>query len=113
MKCPRCNEPCERPTVDVGVGEVAVGPWACDACYWVEGATAEEQAYLVVEDHAFEECKESAYHCTLTLLHPPHTGAYCHRMIPGTLRPEVEMPCGKPRCAHAPAPTLPLIESKE
>jgi hypothetical protein len=46
MKCPRCSEECERPTVDVGVGEVAVGPWGCDNCYWVEGASAEEQAIL-------------------------------------------------------------------
>lgn len=46
MKCPRCQSECERPTVDCGVGEIAVGPWACDACYWVEGITSEEQATL-------------------------------------------------------------------
>ncbi len=46
MKCPRCSEECEQPTVDVGVGEVPVGPWACENCHWVEGVTAEEQARM-------------------------------------------------------------------
>jgi hypothetical protein len=37
VKCPRCGEECEQATVDVGVGEVPVGPWGCENCHWVEG----------------------------------------------------------------------------
>ena len=43
MKCPRCSEECERPTVDIGVGEMPCGPWGCENCYWVEGVSEEEQ----------------------------------------------------------------------
>ena len=46
MKCPRCNEECDYPTVDIGVGEIQCGAASCDNCYWVEGVTAEEQAEL-------------------------------------------------------------------
>jgi hypothetical protein len=36
MLCPRCGEPCEQDTVDIGVGEQPVGPWGCPNCHWVE-----------------------------------------------------------------------------
>ena len=35
MKCPKCNEPCDRDSVDVGVG-VIHGPYGCCACGWSE-----------------------------------------------------------------------------
>jgi hypothetical protein len=46
MKCPRCGEECERPMVDVGVGEIPCGPWGCENCHWVEDISPEEQALL-------------------------------------------------------------------
>lgn len=35
MKCPRCNEDCDRDSVDVGVG-VIHGPYGCASCGWSE-----------------------------------------------------------------------------
>lgn len=46
MKCPRCGDLCLQPTVDIGIGDVPIGPWSCDSCHWVEGIPAEEQAEL-------------------------------------------------------------------
>lgn len=34
MDCPKCNEPCDRDSVDVGVG-IIYGPYGC-ACGWSE-----------------------------------------------------------------------------
>ena len=42
MKCPRCSEECEQATVDIGVGEISVGPWGCENCHWVLGVPEEE-----------------------------------------------------------------------
>lgn len=36
MICPKCGCECTRDTVDVGVGEVPVGPWGCENCGWYE-----------------------------------------------------------------------------
>ena len=46
MKCPRCDSECEQPTVDIGVGEMPVGPMACEMCHWVENISEEEQRQL-------------------------------------------------------------------
>lgn len=35
MNCPKCNTPCDRDEVDVGVG-VVTGPWGCSNCHWSE-----------------------------------------------------------------------------
>lgn len=35
MNCPECNEPCDRDSVDVGVGIISI-PWFCTACAWDE-----------------------------------------------------------------------------
>lgn len=35
MNCPKCNEPCDRDSADVGVG-VIYGPYGCCACGWSE-----------------------------------------------------------------------------
>lgn len=35
MKCPKCNDDCERDSVDVGVG-VIHGPYGCPSCGWSE-----------------------------------------------------------------------------
>lgn len=37
-ECPECGDPtrCEAPTVDNGVGLERCGPYACEACGWVE-----------------------------------------------------------------------------
>jgi len=35
MKCPKCNEDCDREEVDVGVG-IIYGPWGCPNCGWSE-----------------------------------------------------------------------------
>jgi hypothetical protein len=43
MKCPRCGEEMEQPTVDVGIGEIPCGPWSCDVCHWVDGLSDAEQ----------------------------------------------------------------------
>ena len=37
MRCPRCTEEMDRPTVDVGVWKIPCGPWACDNCHWIDG----------------------------------------------------------------------------
>lgn len=31
--CPHCGEPCDRHSVDVGVGVIR-GPWGCGNCGW-------------------------------------------------------------------------------
>jgi hypothetical protein len=36
INCPYCDEPCEAPTVDVGVGEIQCGPYGCDLCESVQ-----------------------------------------------------------------------------
>ena len=36
MKCPKCDAPCERDGVDIGVG-TQYGPWYCTECDWLEG----------------------------------------------------------------------------
>lgn len=37
MICPVCgNHELERDEVDVGVGDLPVGPWGCPVCHWVE-----------------------------------------------------------------------------
>jgi len=36
MKCPNCEEDCERLEVDVGPGVIPAGPWECPACGWSE-----------------------------------------------------------------------------
>lgn len=36
MNCPKCDHPCERDMVDVGVGEIPCGPWGCPNCFWCE-----------------------------------------------------------------------------
>lgn len=33
QNCPHCGEPCDRESVDVGVG-VIFGPWGCSGCGW-------------------------------------------------------------------------------
>lgn len=33
MNCPKCETPCDRDEVDVGVG-VICGPWRCNGCGW-------------------------------------------------------------------------------
>ena len=35
MKCPKCNDDCERDSVDVGVG-IIHGPFGCPGCGWSE-----------------------------------------------------------------------------
>lgn len=35
MNCPKCNEICERDSVDIGVG-VIHGPYGCPRCAWSE-----------------------------------------------------------------------------
>jgi hypothetical protein len=35
VNCPKCNEPCDRDSVDVGVG-VIHGPYGCANCGWSE-----------------------------------------------------------------------------
>jgi hypothetical protein len=35
MKCPKCNEDCERDSVDIGVG-IIHGPYGCAMCGWSE-----------------------------------------------------------------------------
>ena len=35
MKCPKCNEECERDSVDIGVG-IIHGPYGCPCCGWSE-----------------------------------------------------------------------------
>jgi hypothetical protein len=35
MDCPKCDGPCFRDDVDVGVG-VIYGPWGCSCCGWSE-----------------------------------------------------------------------------
>ncbi len=35
MKCPKCNEECDRDEVNVGVG-IIYGPWYCLNCFWHE-----------------------------------------------------------------------------
>lgn len=44
MRCPRCGAKCERDMVDIGVGEMAAGPFGCPDCYWVEGDPASPQS---------------------------------------------------------------------
>ena len=36
MKCPNCDEDCDRLEVDVGPGVIPAGPWECSACGWAE-----------------------------------------------------------------------------
>lgn len=33
--CPHCGSPCDRESVDVGIG-VMHGPWGCGSCGWSE-----------------------------------------------------------------------------
>lgn len=33
--CPKCDDPCDRDSVDVGVG-IIHGPWGCSQCGWSE-----------------------------------------------------------------------------
>lgn len=35
QNCPYCEEPCDRESVDVGIG-VIHGPWGCGNCGWSE-----------------------------------------------------------------------------
>jgi len=37
MHCPKCSNPCNRDSVDVGVG-VIHGPYGCSRCGWSEDA---------------------------------------------------------------------------
>lgn len=37
MKCPNCEEDCDRDEVDIGVG-IQYGPWRCLTCGWSEEA---------------------------------------------------------------------------
>lgn len=37
MNCLRCERPCTRDEVDVGVGMMPASDWGCDDCQWFEG----------------------------------------------------------------------------
>lgn len=45
MKCPECDYPCDRESVDVGVG-VIHSPWRCSKCGWDE-----DQAFPMSDDN--------------------------------------------------------------
>jgi len=40
--CPQCGGELECDMVDIGVGEMQVGPWGCPACHWFEGKGDED-----------------------------------------------------------------------
>lgn len=36
MNCPKCGLPAEQETVDIGVGNMPIGPYYCFDCQWVD-----------------------------------------------------------------------------
>lgn len=43
MKCPACNQEMEHDEVDIGVGNMPIGPYYCPFCQYVDNDEPEEE----------------------------------------------------------------------
>ncbi len=52
--CPNCGAELEQDTVDVGVGEMPIGPRGCPECHWFDGTPVMTRVALLARVHNLE-----------------------------------------------------------